>query len=157
MSSFQIASKLLFNVGLSFLFLLAFIGCDHSSGQSASKVTSVYLGEKLIHIEIVSKDRDMKKGLMNRSSLDKDSGMLFVFKTPSTMKFWMKNTRIPLDIGFFDEMGTLREIKKLYPLDLDLKESRDDDIKYALEMNQGWFSSNEIKRGAILELDSLKH
>jgi uncharacterized protein len=157
MPCFQIVRRWLFNLGLSFLCSFAFIGCENSSGQSTPKVTSVYLGEKLIHIEIVSDDRDMKKGLMNRTSLGKDSGMLFVFEKPSTMKFWMKNTRIPLDIGFFDEAGNLREVKKLYPFDLDVKESRDDDIKYALEMNQGWFSSNEIKRGTTLALDLLKH
>ena len=64
----------------------------------------------------------------------------------------MKNTLIPLDIGYFCSDGLLREVHPMYPRNLDSVHSLRDDIRYALEMNQGWFQQNSITPGARLGL-----
>ena len=58
---------------------------------------------------------------------------------------WMRNTKIPLSVAFIDENYLIREIKELKPLNLDSVCSRSESIKFALEVNQGWFVEKNIK------------
>ncbi|HEV8379897.1 MAG TPA: DUF192 domain-containing protein, partial [Tepidisphaeraceae bacterium] len=75
-------------------------------------------------------------GLMRRDSLPADHGMIFVFSEPDTHSFWMKSTRIPLDIVFIDAGGTIRSIQQMKPYDLH-STSPPVAIKYAIELNSG--------------------
>ncbi len=84
---------------------------------------------------------------MYRKSLAENSGMLFYFDKPQPVGFWMKNTLIPLSIAYLDEKGEILEIYPLTPLDETPTTSRSYRVKYALEMNQGWFKKNGVKPG----------
>jgi len=94
---------------------------------------------------------------MDHTHLETNHGMLFVFEFPQKVSFWMKNTEIPLDIGYFDENGRLLEIYKLYPFDETPKSSKSNAIKYALEMNQGWFQSHTIKSYDSIDLEAIEY
>jgi uncharacterized membrane protein (UPF0127 family) len=98
---------------------------------------------------------EQQKGLMHRDSLPEDSGMLFPYPSPRRLSFWMANTRIPLDIGFFDAEGVLREVHRLVPFDTRSTPSRSDQIQFALEMEAGWFAANGLFPGARLDRDLL--
>jgi uncharacterized membrane protein (UPF0127 family) len=112
--------------------------------------------DKPIAVRIAIRDNEQKTGLMEIDSMPADEGMLFVSELPRQMSFWMRNTRIPLDIGYFNSEGTLLEIYPLYPHVEDPVKSRSIDVRYALEMNQGWFKANGVKVGARLELTALR-
>lgn len=62
----------------------------------------VELGGERFSVEIADSDETRARGLMFRDSLAADRGMLFVFGREAMRAFWMKNTRIPLDILYFD-------------------------------------------------------
>ncbi|MBQ2722111.1 MAG: DUF192 domain-containing protein, partial [Opitutales bacterium] len=100
-------------------------------------------------------DSEKMRGLMFRESLPENNGMVFVYDTPTQASFWMKNTLIPLDIGFFDKNGILTEVKKLYPQNLDAVKSSRNDILFCIEMNAGWFDKNNVKSSAKLDMKKL--
>ena len=90
------------------------------------------------------------QGLMNRESLPRFSGMLFVYERPQPVAFWMKNTLIPLDMLFFDAEGRLTRIKsQARPLD-ETPVAGGDSVQYVLEINGGLAETLGIELGAEL-------
>jgi uncharacterized membrane protein (UPF0127 family) len=85
-------------------------------------------------------------GLMNRPSMPAHEGMLFVFDEPTRQCFWMKNTLLPLTAAFVADDGTIVNLVDMKPQTLDSHCSTKD-VRYVLEMNQGWFAKRGIKAG----------
>ena len=109
-----------------------------------------------LDLEIPSTPEAFSAGLMFRESLGKDSGMLFIFKESGEKSFHMTNTTIPLDIAFINEDGIIETIKELKPLDETYVFS-DARVLYAIEVNRGWFTENNIRVGdKILESSNNK-
>lgn len=69
----------------------------------ASGEPSVELGGKTFIVEIADSSEELALGLMFRESMAADEGMIFIFQNEAPRSFWMKNTRIPLDIMYFDK------------------------------------------------------
>ena len=84
---------------------------------------------------------------MFRKELPENQGMLFIFKTEGQYSFWMKNTGIPLSIAFIDKNKKIISIQEMAPFDETNHHAPPRPVKYALEMNAGWFK----KRGIITE------
>lgn len=103
-------------------------------------------------VEIARTDIQRNEGLMYRKTLEKNSGMLFVFENERIMNFWMKNTYIPLSIAYIDRYGIIREIHHMKPLDTSLTYMSRNRALYAVEVNQGWFERNKITPGCKIEL-----
>jgi hypothetical protein len=110
---------------------------------------SVELRVKDAHIyaEVVSKPEDRALGLMYRRSLAPDSGMLFVFDSDDFQRFWMKNTLIPLSIAYITRDSLITDILEMAPLDTTTPYVSSKQVRYALEMNSGWFQAHGIKPG----------
>lgn len=107
----------------------------------------VFIHNNKLYIEIVNNDEKRSKGLMFRKELPNDKGMLFVFENSQFVNFWMKNTFIPLSIAFIDSNYNITQIEDMSPLDEESSHASIRKIKYALEVNQGWFAKNNIKIG----------
>jgi uncharacterized membrane protein (UPF0127 family) len=154
---------LLFPALLSLLSLFWFTGCDGIAQAStdsplpASHQFSFQLNEKTIQAELALSPKEMARGLMERTEMDENDGMVFLYGQPIQASFWMKNTLIPLDIGYFNSEGVLLEVYRMYPRDESAVQSRSKEIRFALEMNQGWFSANRIRPGAVLDLQGLRN
>ena len=108
-----------------------------------------------LHVEIPKSDGDFKLGLMFRESLDIDKGMLFIFEEVGQHSFHMKNTRIPLDIAFVKEDGTIESIKELKPYST-LPVYSDGEVLFAIEANRGWFTENNVEVGDEIVLSEVK-
>jgi len=97
-------------------------------------------------VEVADTTQQRTKGLMSRTSLPWDQGMLFVFDSEQPLSFWMKDTLIPLDIAFADASGVIFQIDSMEPQTLTAHPSSRP-AKYALEVNRGWFASSRVKIG----------
>ena len=108
-----------------------------------------------LEVEIPKSDGDFKLGLMFRESLDIHKGMLFIFEEVGQYSFHMKNTRIPLDVAFVKEDGTIESIKELTPYS-SLPVSSDGEVLFAIEANRGWFTEYNVEVGDEIVLGEAK-
>ena len=106
-----------------------------------------------LQLEVPQNDGEFRLGLMFRESLEKDRGMLFVFENTDRHSFHMKNTFIPLDIAFINEEGVIESIKELDPMS-SIPVYPDGKIRYAVEVNRGWFAENGVVVGDTLLEDT---
>ena len=128
-----------------------------NSNHVESKLFDLHIGKVKIKTEIAALPHEREKGLMFRDSLQPKRGMFFIFKETSRRRFWMKNTRIPLDIGYFSQSGTLLEIHKAQPFDRIGVPSQSDEIKFVLELNQGAFHALGIRIGDRIKLEEISN
>ena len=147
-----------FALGLSLLALTACGGKteEKAAPKSADTWFDLKIGDRTVRLQLAALPPEQERGLMFRKEMGRDEGMLFVFTAPQRMAFWMRNTTLPLDIGYLDPQGVLREIYPMYPLDERSVRSRAMDLQFALEMNQGWFKANGVKPGAKLDLAAVR-
>ena len=133
--------------------LLVFCDCqDKNQEKSAFGLRTVQLrvGNVALRAEVADTPQESQTGLMFRTSLPEDRGMIFVFDTPRQANFWMKNTRIPLSIAYIDSTGKILEIHSMKPFDETLVRSAFDNVVYALEVNEGWFDRHKIGPGTTI-------
>ncbi len=91
-------------------------------------------------------------GLSNRFTLGKNNGMLFLFSNIGKRTFWMKNTHIPLSIAFIDDSGKIVTIHQMEADQISTTYHSFQSVRYALEVNQGWFALHGIKTGDRVEM-----
>jgi uncharacterized membrane protein (UPF0127 family) len=96
-------------------------------------------------IEVADTSEERSVGLSKRESLDAEAGMLFVFERRG-LGFWMKDTTIPLSVAFIGACGDIVHVADMQPLSLQLVQARDN-YSFGLEVNQGWFTKNNIAVG----------
>ena len=99
-----------------------------------------------ISAELAMTPQQREIGLMHRTSMGANEGMLFVFEWPGQQCFWMKNTLIPLSIAFLADDGTVVNIESMKPQTLD-PHCSEKPVRFVLEMNEGWFAKRGIKPG----------
>jgi len=137
------------------------MGCKegkNASNKPASAGTyfPIRVGESTLQLQLAISSAEHQQGLMFRKELPENHGMLFIFERPKQQGFWMKNTPLPLDIGYFDSAGKLLEVHKLFPYDETPVVSRSRQILIAIETNRGWYAKNDIDTGAQLDMAALK-
>lgn len=102
-------------------------------------------------VRVSQTPEEMERGLMFTENLSPDEGMLFVFEREKPLRFWMKNTPLPLSVAFIDKRGRILDIRQMQPLDDKTLHVSRQPAMYALEMNAGWFEKHGIKVGDRVE------
>lgn len=118
-----------------------------SAAVQAAPPIELFAGMHRIEAEVASTPADRATGLMNRPAMPTHRGMLFVFAEAGVQCFWMKNTLIPLSIAFLDDDGRIVQITDMRPQSLD-NHCSVKPVRFALEMNAGWFRSRGLSAGA---------
>jgi uncharacterized protein len=127
--------------------LLALVLASAPALAQQLPVLQLNAGMHLIRAEVAADFASRAQGLMYRSSMPSNAGMLFIFDEAATHCMWMKNTLLPLSVAFLDEKGTVINIEDMKPQTEDSHCARRP-ARYALEMNGGWFAARGIKPGS---------
>ena len=104
-----------------------------------------------MRVEVADNPAAWERGLMFRTSMPEDAGMLFVFQTDVSYGFWMQNTLIPLSVAFIADDGRIVDILDMQPQTEDVHQPSGS-YRYALEANQGFFERAGLKVGDRVEL-----
>ena len=128
---------------------LALAGCASGTGLW------VELGGQRYAIEIADDDAERARGLMFRDELAADHGMLFIHERQEPLAYWMKNTKIPLDILYFDDaLKLVSQQRDVPPCSLGDRcppYPSDAPARYVLELNAGEAARIGLKDGAQLK------
>jgi len=107
------------------------------------------IGIYRIQAELADTPKAREVGLMNRTSMPSNSGMLFIFEQKAGHCFWMNNTKIPLSIAFIADDGKIVNIEEMQA-ETTNNHCPKAAIRYALEMNKQWFSERVIVPGSVI-------
>ncbi|MFZ6690410.1 DUF192 domain-containing protein [Undibacterium sp. SXout20W] len=118
--------------------------------QGKMPVKQLSVGIYVIQAEVASTPAEREQGLMLRTKMGGNEGMVFDFGAPAGVCMWMKNTLIPLSVAFIDIDGRIVNIEDMQPETLDSHCAKRT-VNYALEMNLGWFKQKNIKPGMKIE------
>jgi uncharacterized protein len=106
-----------------------------------------------VRVEIADDTEEMERGLMGRTALAEDAGMLFVFPNERELSFWMRDTLIPLSVAYMDSEGRIVDIQDMKPLDDQPPHYVSaEPARYALEVNRGFFDERGVEVGDRAEL-----
>ena len=123
-----------------------------SSDETSTLTIDASSGQRVeVEVEIADDEAKRLKGLMGRTELAENAGMLFVFEEEQPRSFWMKNTLIPLSIAYIDAEERIIDTQDMQPLDETVHRSAGPAM-YALEVNQGFFEERGVEVGDTVEL-----
>ncbi|MBC7941057.1 MAG: DUF192 domain-containing protein [Chitinophagaceae bacterium] len=117
--------------------------------QPTLESVSLTAGMHVIRAEQAVSPAQQAVGMMGRTEMGANDGMLFVNADSSVRCFWMKNTLIPLTIAFVAEDGTIVNLADMQPRS-EQSHCSVQPVRYALEMRQGWFAKRGLKAGSRL-------
>ena len=131
-------------------------GAETSSPDESATLTIDASGGQRVEVEVEIADdyAERQRGLMERTELAENAGMLFVFDREQQLSFWMRNTLIPLSIAYIDAEEQIIDIQDMQPLD-ETSHPSAEPAMYALEVNQGFFDEHGVGVGDEVELPDL--
>lgn len=126
----------------------AFFGSTFAQAQPQPQLPTIQLsaGMHAIRAEVADNFVTRMTGLMHRQSLGANDGMLFVFEDAGIQCMWMKNTLVPLSVAYISDDGSIVNIADMKPLSEESHCAKAP-VRFALEMNRGWFESRGIRPG----------
>ncbi|MDK9703635.1 MAG: DUF192 domain-containing protein [Sulfuritalea sp.] len=114
--------------------------------QPQLPLLELFAGMHRIEAEVAATSESRQLGMMQRTMMAPQHGMLFVFPEVAAHCMWMRNTLLPLSVAFLDEKGRIINIEDMQPKTEEHHCARKP-ARYALEMNLGWFKSRGLSAG----------
>ncbi len=124
------------------------------------KMPMAKIGKNNIQLEVAQSDHEIQRGLMYRTSLGKDAGMVFLFTPPRGVRFWMYHTLIPLDMLFIKDGKIIKIIEHVPPCKSENPKNcptyppdKDVVVDQVIELNGGYCKNHNVKEGDSVEFD----
>jgi hypothetical protein len=114
--------------------------------QPQLPLLELFAGMHRIEAEVAATSGSRQIGMMQRTIMAPQRGMLFVFPEVAKHCMWMRNTLLPLSVAFLDEKGRIINVEDMQPKTED-NHCAKAPARYALEMNLGWFRSRGLGPG----------
>ena len=124
-----------------------------TAAQPKLATVHLWLGPEELNAEIASTPIQEETGMMFRTNLAENAGMLFVFGNPVQASFWMKNCPLPLSCAYIESDGSIAEIHDLQPNNETPVVAASNNVQYVLEVNQGWFARHHLSPGTLVRTE----
>ena len=124
-----------------------------SAAQPKLQTMKLWLGAEEMVAELALTPIQVQTGMMFRTNMAENAGMLFVFSGPHRASFWMKNCPLPLSAAYIDPEGVILEIRELQPHNTNSVVASSEQVQFVLEANQGWFGRHNVTTGMVVRTD----
>lgn len=114
--------------------------------QTGLPTISLKVGSQSVHADVAHTEASRQIGLMFRQKMGRQDGMLFIFPDVAYHAMWMKNTLIPLSVAYMNARGEIVSIHEMQAHSEAVHQAAGP-VRFALEMNAGWFRTNKINVG----------
>ncbi len=131
------------------LVLFQLLAAPGHAQQAQLPMIELLAGMHRIEAEIAATPDSRQTGMMLRTVMPSQRGMLFVFPETAKHCMWMRNTLLPLSVAFLDDKGRIINVEDMQPKTED-NHCATRPARYALEMNLGWFRSRGLGAGFTL-------
>src|SRR5579859_6949921 len=145
---------------------VAFSGCNRSPEVAAGspvfdptepthaqpklQTLKLYVGSQEMIAELALTPDQQRTGMMFRTSMGENAGMLFPLPYTQRASFWMKNCPLPLSAAYIDPEGIIQEVHEFEPYNTNAVVAASDNIRFVLEAPQGWFKNHHIGPGVAV-------
>ena len=124
-----------------------------TAAQPKLQTMKLWLGAEEMTAELALSGIQLQTGMMFRTNLAENAGMLFVFSVPHRASFWMKNCPLPLSAAYIDPEGVILEVHELQAHNTNSVVAASERVQFVLEANQGWFDRHKVKPGMVLRTE----
>jgi uncharacterized membrane protein (UPF0127 family) len=121
--------------------------------QAKLPTIRLWLGSAEVSAELALTGIQQETGMMFRTNLDENAGMIFPLPYPEQAAFWMTNCPLPLSAAYINPEGEIAEIHELHANDANSVVAQARNIYYVLEMNAGWFDRHHIAPGTVVRTE----
>lgn len=144
------------------------VGCDNSAPPPATapvtpslptkpqpklQTMKLWLGAEELVAELALTAVQQQTGMMFRTNLEENAGMLFPLPYTQRASFWMTNCPLPLSAAYIDPDGVIQEIHDLQAFNPVPVQSARDNIRFVLETPQGWFRRHNVREGMVVRTE----
>lgn len=126
---------------------------EPTHAQSKLATIKLYLGPEAIQSEMAITFDQIRTGMMFRTNVAETDSMIFDLHYPQRAAFWMKNCSVPLSVAYIDPDGVIQEIHDLEPHNTNSVVSAVANVRFALEVPQGWFDRHHIRTGTLIRTE----
>lgn len=152
------------------------VGCNQQSASSSTGILNVaatptdppplpthaqpklptiklWMGSEEVTAELALTQEQQMTGMMFRTNIEENSGMLFVFPGTFRASFWMKNCPSSLAGAYIDPDGHILQLIDMHAQDTNSIVANSDKVQYVLEMKDGWFKRHNIPAGTLIRTE----
>lgn len=123
---------------------------EPTRAQPKLQTMKLFIGSQEMIAELAVTPDQIRTGMMFRTNMDENAGMLFALPYTQRAAFWMKNCPYPLSAAYIDPDGVIVEIHDLEPHNTNSVVAGSDNIRFVLETPRDWFKKHGVNPGVAI-------
>jgi len=129
-------------------------GDEPTQAQPKLKTMKLWVGPEEMTVELALTPIQQQTGMMFRTNLAENAGMLFPLPFTERASFWMKNCPLPLSAAYIDPEGIIQELHEFQAHNTNAVVAATNNIRFVLETSQGWFQRHNVRPGMLVKTES---
>lgn len=129
------------------------LAVEPTAAQPRLPTIKLWVGPAELTAEIAARPREIQVGMMFRTNILENEGMLFIFSQPHRASFWMKNCPQPLSCAYINPQGVILEIREMEPNNTNSIVAGSDSVMFVLETAHGWFERHGVRTNMTIQTE----